>query len=214
MSIGLFGGTFDPIHVGHLDVALAALDALDLEEIWFIPAGHPPHRAQPGASAAHRFAMVALAISGRPQMRLSDIEMGLEGPSFTIDTLDRLDLRHPSFAGRWCLVTGADAFADIRTWRAWARLIDRCRFAVVSRPGHPVDNLPTILPELAPRMRKAPTEASADIVLIDAVTTDVSATALRAAFAGGGDLSALLPATVAEYAVRERLYVTGETERG
>lgn len=214
MRIGLFGGTFDPIHVGHLDVALAALGALDLEEVWFVPAGHPPHRAVPGASAAHRFAMVALAIAGRPRMRLSDIEMGIEGPSFTIDTLDRLEARHPSLAGRCCLLTGADAFADIRTWRDWEKLIDRCPFAVVSRPGHPVDELPTILPELAQRMRKAPMEGSADIVLVDAVTTDVSATALRAAFGSGGDLSALLPAAVAEYAVREHLYATGEIARG
>jgi nicotinate-nucleotide adenylyltransferase len=205
MRIGLLGGTFDPVHYGHLDLADAALTHLGLDEVWFVPAGHPPHRDRPGASAAHRFAMLALALAGRSRVRLSDVEMGVAGPTYTIDTLGRLEVRHPELAGRFVFIIGADAFAAIKTWRQWSQLLDRCRFAVVARPGYPVDELPAQLPELADRMSQTPA-GDARIVLIDAMTTDISATALRNALAGGGDISTFLPTPVAEYAVRERLY--------
>lgn len=206
MRIGLLGGTFDPVHRGHLDVADAALARLPLDEVWFVPSGHPPHRGEPGASAAHRFAMVALALAGRRGVRLSDVELETAGPSYTIDTLARMEQRHPSLAGAFCLITGADAFADIRTWRDWERLIARCPFAVVSRPGHPVAALRTALPELAPRMQDPPFTGRPGIFLIDAPTADVSATALREGFRRGAPSPALLPPAVAEYAVREHLY--------
>lgn len=206
MRIGLFGGTFDPVHRGHLDVAAASLRALPLDEVWFIPAGRPPHRSAPGASAAHRFAMVALALAGQRRLRVSDIEMTHDGPTYTIETLARLEVRYPALAGSFCFIAGADAFAEIRTWREWQALVDRCPFAVVSRPGLPVDALPAQLPELAARMKRPPLDGWDGIYLIDAPTTDVSASALREAFRTGRDLSNLLPGAVAEYAVREHLY--------
>lgn len=212
MHVGLLGGTFDPVHYGHLDLAEAARVRLGLDEVWFVPAGHPPHREMPGASAAHRFAMLALALAGRQHMRLSDIEMGVDGPTYTIDTLDRLEAHHPALAGRFCFVIGADAFAEIRTWREWTRLLDRCRFAVVARPGYRVEELPARLPDIAHRMSDSPAD-DADIVLIDAVTRAISATALRDALTRGEDVSTLLPAAVAEYAVREQLY-SREASRG
>jgi nicotinate-nucleotide adenylyltransferase len=207
-TIGLLGGTFDPIHRGHLDVARAAQRALALDEVRFIPARQPPHRSPPVASAAHRFAMVALALTSEPDMRLSDIEMEHPGPSFTIDTLDRLETREPSRSGSFVCITGSDAFADIRTWHRWADLIGRCHFAVVSRENAPARDLRVSMPDLAGLMDDTPCALppSPRIFLIEATTARVSSTRVRRALAAGHHLSGLLPETVAEYAVRHGLY--------
>jgi nicotinate-nucleotide adenylyltransferase len=207
-TVGLLGGTFDPVHHGHLDVARAARHALGLDQVWLIPARHPPHRTQPVAPAAHRFAMVALATSGDPHLRVSDAEMDTDGPSFTIETLDRIERRRPSLRGSLVFITGADAFREIRTWRHWPDLLDRCHFAVVSRTGYPARELRTLLPELADRMHDTPCAAtpSPGIFLIDAETAAVSSTDVRQALAAGNRTVGLLPETVAEYAVRHDLY--------
>jgi nicotinate-nucleotide adenylyltransferase len=208
-AVGLLGGTFDPIHEGHLDVARAARLALKLDEVWLIPARRPSHRTLPVASAAHRFAMAALAAVSDPSMRLNDAEMEHDRPSFTIDTIDRLEHDTPSLAGRFVFITGADAFRDIRTWHRWEALLDRCHFAVVSREALPAASLRDHLPGLASRMIDAPCTltSSPGIFLIDAVTTRVSSTAVRRALAAGESMKGLLPDAVAEYAVRQRLYV-------
>src|SRR6187402_2740172 len=135
MRLGLFGGTFDPMHQGHLDVAEAARRALQLSCVWVVPARVPPHRRAPAASAAHRFAMAAIACANAPGLLLSDLEMEDATPSYTEGTLDRL----PSLGvnvGTLFLVTGADAFRDIQTWKGFPGILDRCHFVVVSRPGH------------------------------------------------------------------------------
>jgi nicotinate-nucleotide adenylyltransferase len=208
ITVGLLGGTFDPIHHGHLDVARAARHALGLDQVWLIPARHPPHRTQPVATAAHRFAMVALATSGDPHLRVSDAEMDTDGPSFTVETLDRIERRRPSLKGSLVFITGADAFREIRTWRHWPDLLDRCHFAVVSRTGCPARELRRLLPELAGRMHDAPCEATSSpgIFLIDVKTAAVSSTDVRQALAAGNRAVGLLPETVAEYAVRHDLY--------
>lgn len=219
MRVGLLGGTFDPIHRGHLDVADAARRAMQLEQIWFVPARQPPHRKPPTAPAAHRFAMVALALAGRQHLRLSDIEMDTTGPSYTIETLNRLEHSCPELIRPLCFVTGADAFRDIQAWRCWEELLDRCHFAVVSRPGVPAAGLRDALPDLAGRMREpaAGCAARPAIFLIDAPTADVSSTRLRSVLRNTIPSSDLLPAAVAEYAVREGLYAGPEnleTPRG
>jgi len=207
-AVGLLGGTFDPIHQGHLDVARAAHQALALDEVRFVPARHPPHRTAPAASASHRFAMVALAIASEPAMRVSDVEMEHDGPSFTIDTLDRLERADATLAGSCVFITGADAFAEIRTWRRWEALLARCHFAVVSREDQPAGALRTALPDLAERMHDTPCAltASPGIFLVDARTSRASSTRIRRALATGNALDGLLPRTVAEYAVRQGLY--------
>lgn len=218
-AVGLLGGTFDPIHDGHLDVARAARRALGLDEVWFLPARHPSHRTRPVASASHRFAMVALAVSGDRGLRVSDAEMDTDGPSFTIDTITRLEQQRPSLARSLVFITGADAFRDIRTWRRWQELLDRCHFAVVSRVGFPAGDLRAALPELSNRMHDTPCTVppSPGIFLIDAKTTDVSSTHVRQTLATGHRLAGLLPEMVAEYAVRHGLYADPavlETPRG
>src|SRR5262245_64525818 len=131
--IGLLGGTFDPIHRGHLDLATAAEAALHLMEVLVLPSNIPPHRPQPVASSHHRFAMAAMAIAGRRGWRALDVELQRAAPSYTADTLQRF---HASgFApSELVFITGADAFLEIATWHDYPAVLDRAHFAVVSRP--------------------------------------------------------------------------------
>ena len=206
--IGLLGGTFDPIHVGHLDVAEAAARALALDRVLVMPANVPPHRPVPHASASHRFAMCALAIAGRPSLALFDIEMQSSEPSFTSATLDRLAARGVNTRGLF-VITGADAFRDIRSWRHYPALLDRAHFVVVSRPECSAESLRTGLSELAARM-VTPSRLTAQdpsrIVLIDAPTAAVSSTEVRRRVAHQQSLEGLVPVLVADYIRVHRLY--------
>jgi len=212
--VGILGGTFDPIHQGHLDLAQAAERTLALTEMLVLPSNIPPHRAQPVASSCHRFAMVALAIVGRRGWRVSDLELAsAEGPSFTSATLDRL-ARAGYAATELFFLTGADAFAEIESWRDFPAILDRAHFVVVSRPGAPVSALAGRLPALAVRMRRVDTGGAAEpaesgqtsIFLIDAETADVSATAIRQAAASGRPISGLVPELVERYLEQHQLY--------
>ena len=132
--IGILGGTFDPIHCGHLDMGSAAERALGLTQLVVMTANIPPHRPQPVASSYHRFAMVALAIGGRERWRASDFELGIGLPSYTSGTFQHFHDR--GFAStELFFVIGADAFAEIETWKDFPAILDRAHFAVVSRPG-------------------------------------------------------------------------------
>ena len=207
MRIGLLGGTFDPIHVGHLDVARAARQALPLDLIVVLPARTPPHRGEPRASAWHRFAMAALAIAPEPTMTVSDLDMVGDEPSYTALTLDRLAGRGLDTRALF-FITGADAFRDIRAWRDYPAILDRCHFAVVSRPECPVSALRAHLPELAGRMHETPCRVTPEpgIFLIEAVTASVSSTAVRARLAGGHPIAGLVPDPVAAHILKHGLY--------
>jgi nicotinate-nucleotide adenylyltransferase len=146
------GGTFDPIHCGHVDVGAAAQAALDLEELLVLPSNIPPHRPQPVASSYHRFAMVALAIAGRRGWRALDLELREDGMSYTSETLRSLH-DHGFSAQELFFVTGADAFLEIATWKNYPDVLNLAHFAVVSRPGVPVAALPAQLPAVADRMQ-------------------------------------------------------------
>jgi len=207
MTLGILGGTFDPVHNGHLDVARAAIAALGLDRVLLMPCAVPSHRGTPAASAPHRFAMAALAIGGHPRLRLSDTDMQRAEPAYTVDALDRL-AAHGTDLAHVCVITGADAFADIRTWKHFPDLLDRCHFAVVSRPGHPAFDLPQRLPELAARMVRMPANVPArpSVLLIDAPTAAVSASGIRRQLALGQAVDDAVPAAVAEYLVKHSLY--------
>lgn len=207
MNIGLLGGTFDPIHLGHVDVARAAHRVLALDQVWIVPARTPPHRHHPVASAAHRFAMATLAIAGEASMRVSDVEMDQLGPSYTIDTFDRLGVGTGS-RHRFVFISGADAFKDIPSWKAYPAILDRCHFAVVSRPGLPCHALPQLLPDLAPRMLEAPCPfpLNPSIFLVDVPTAAVSSTNVRHALAAHRPLDGLVPPPVAAHISRHGLY--------
>jgi len=211
--IGILGGTLDPIHVGHLDTALAARAALLLDRVIVMPSRVPPHRHhQPVASRYHRFAMAALAVNGREGLTVSDMELCAPGPSYTADTLSRFQAVSGRDATQIFFITGADAFAEIHTWHRYPEVLGLAHFVVVSRPGHPVQELPVRLPALASRMRLADAAKSAAdslaIHLVDAPTADVSSTEIRRRLGSGESLAGLVPPAVDTHIRQHGLYTS------
>jgi nicotinate-nucleotide adenylyltransferase len=209
LRLGVFGGTFDPIHVGHLDAAVAARDALGLDETLFLPSHVPPHRsADPRATMFHRFAMVALATGGLPACRASDLELRRTGASYTYETLATLH------ADGWApsqlfFILGADAFAEIAQWRQFDRVVDGTNLAVVGRTGTSLESALARTP-LQPRLRaldqaREPS-ATTGVYLIEAATRDVSSTHVRAELAAGRPIAPLVPDAVARHIIRHGLY--------
>ena len=224
--LGILGGTFDPIHCGHIDAGAAAQAALALDEILVVPSNIPPHRPPPVASSHHRFAMAALAIAGRSRWRAMDLELGEPVKSYTADTLRRLHAGGFS-AFELFFITGADAFIEIATWKDYPAVLDLAHFAVVSRRGVSAGEVLKRLPSLADRMRTAvhtpdektdptvrlkpdPTYGGTSdgtlIFLIGAPTADVSSTAIRQARAEGRSIAGMVPLMVQQHIEQHRLY--------
>lgn len=208
--IGVLGGTLDPIHCGHLAAATAARDAFDLPRVLVVPSHVPPHRnLGPVASAFHRFAMTALAVSGLPRLEACDDELRADGPSYTASTLERLNAKghRPSHI---FFITGADAFAEIATWKRYPEVLDLAHFVVVSRPGYAIETLAARLPDLRSRMRPAAAPARTDgsplIFLLDAPTPEVSSTTIRERLRRGESLAGLVPPLVETHIHQHRLY--------
>jgi nicotinate-nucleotide adenylyltransferase len=207
--IGILGGTFDPFHCGHLDVGEAAVRALDLARLYVITSNVPPHRPQPVASAFHRFAMVSMGVLGRQPWRAADLELRAPTPSYTSTTLAKFHERHYA-ACELFFIIGADAFAEIGTWRDYPRILGDAHFAVVSRPGFAASLLPHRLPTLADRMVGPPIDSIAQldplIILIDVPTADVSSTAIRQRRAEGLSIAGLVPPGVQQHIEQHGLY--------
>ncbi|MFN7976967.1 MAG: nicotinate-nucleotide adenylyltransferase [Vicinamibacterales bacterium] len=209
--LGVLGGTFDPVHLGHLAVARVAAAALHLDGVRFIPSRVPPHRSGPHASAADRLAMTTLAVEGTPGWSVSDLELRRDGPSYSYDTLTALAAAEHLAPSQICFLIGADAFAEIATWSRYPAVLDLAHFVVVARPGFGLDQLRARVPALAQRMTtphalaEAPPGATR-IVLLEAATPDVSSTAIRAATARGESLEHLVSAPVARYIRQHGLY--------
>jgi nicotinate-nucleotide adenylyltransferase len=216
--VGLLGGTFDPIHLGHLETASAARRALQLECVYVLPSNVPPHRAQqPAASSHHRFAMTALAVNGIDGLRVSDLELSIPGPSYTAETLTRFSDATGLAVSQIFFITGADAFAEIETWYRYPDVLDLANFIVVSRPGFPVDVLRHRVPGLERRMIDASatnTEASSQeraassqrIFLVNATTPDVSSSDIRQRLFAHRSITGLVPATVERHIQQHGLY--------
>ena len=210
VRIGVLGGTLDPIHLGHLEAALAAREALALDRVVFVPAHVPPHRAKPSTSPFHRFGMAAIAVKGMDGFCVSDTELATPGPSFTADTLLRLRERMGLTASQIFFITGADAFAEIETWSRYPDVLDMAHFVVVSRPGLGVAQLRRQMPGLKERMRLPRAAEAADghraaqtsIFLVDAPTPEVSSSEIRQRIAAGVSVAALVPPAV-EHHIRE-----------
>jgi nicotinate-nucleotide adenylyltransferase len=210
---GILGGTFDPVHRGHIAAADAACRALALDRVILLPSHQPPHRpAQPSASACHRFAMVSMAVAGHPSLLASDDELQRPGPSFTADSLRRL---HEAGYRAWQLffLTGTDAFAEIATWHDYPAVLDLAHFVVISRPGQSFDALRRRLPGLTPRMRDAGTHApdgapgaAPAIFLVNAGTPDVSSTEVRLRAGRGETLADLVAPEVERHITKHGLY--------
>ena len=212
--IGILGGTFDPVHVGHIDTAAAAHRALRLDRVLVVPSGSPPHRqTQPAASRFHRFAMTALAVNGISHLIASDLEIGESGPSYSYDTLARLHARGVE-RSQIFFITGADAFAEIATWSRYPDVLDMAHFAVVSRPGHRAADVVASIPSLAARVRQATdgvgpqsvAAAQVSVVVVDAATPDVSSSEIRRRISAGESIEGLVPESVRAHIVQHRLY--------
>lgn len=214
--IGILGGTFDPIHAGHLDIGRIAERTLGLSRIYVIPANVPPHRPQTFASAYHRFAMASMAVSAHPNWRASDLELRAPGPSYTSVTLRQFHERgYPP--SELYFIIGADAFADIAQWRDYPKLLDWTHFAVVSRPGHAAGGLRYRLPALASRMAQPPTEPLEEmdplIILIDEPTADVSSSGIRQRRAEGLPIDGLVTPAVQSHIEQHGLYASAAGRR-
>jgi nicotinate-nucleotide adenylyltransferase len=208
--IGIMGGTFDPMHRGHIDLGHAAEAALDLMRVFVVPAHVPPHRPQPAASSFHRFAMAAMTVSGREGWRVSDIELRHAAPSYTATTLKMFHDRGYAPSELFFII-GADAFEEIEGWKDYPAVLDAAHFAVVSRPRRPVAHLPERLPSLAARMVRMPVEEPLHdldplIVLIDAPTADVSSSVIRARRAEGASIAGLVDLRVQQHVEQHGLY--------
>ena len=227
MTLGVLGGTFDPIHLGHITAGLRAQAALRLDRVMLVPSRVPPHRTtSAGASPEARLAMAGLAAAEHPGWTASDLELMREGPSYTFDTLAALAKPRLGDAGIFFII-GADAFAEIATWSRYPAVLDLAHFAVVARPGITLDSLRKRLPDLAERMTtpdlyQPPTSAEATagkqaanrtpdentrVILIETTTPDVSSTDIRHRVAFGQSIAGLVPDVVASYIAQHRLYV-------
>jgi nicotinate-nucleotide adenylyltransferase len=221
--LGILGGTFDPIHFGHLDAADAASAAMALEEIVLIPAYDQPLRViDPRATAYQRFALAVLAVADRPECHVSEVELLRQGRSYTEDTLQKFHA-----AGRRTsqlfFILGSDAFAGIAAWHGYPRFLDLAHFVVIARPGVSIEDATRRTPELRPRMSPVPREPVASdgparIFLVHAHTRDVSSTMIRKRLASGKPIDELVPPAVARHIQKHHLYgavgsLHGEDER-
>ena len=208
MSLAVFGGTFDPVHFGHLRSAIEVQEALQLERVKLIPAYHPPHREGPGAPAEHRLAMLKLATAEATHIEVDDIEYHLEGKSYTFNTLTAL---RSSLGNDECivLVLGADAFVELHTWYQWQGLLSLCHVLVIDRPGHSLA-LPEEMQNWHQQHRLPVLEVTATpaggICHLSLTQLDISATQIRQLLAAGRSVEYLLPPAVEQYIRTEGLY--------
>jgi nicotinate-nucleotide adenylyltransferase len=212
-AIGLFGGTFDPIHFAHLRLAEEVADGFGLEQVHFIPTAVPPHRNEPGASPAHRLAMTRLATRGNSRFVVDDLELRRTGTSYTIDTLS--EVRSTSGSRPLCLLMGADAFVALTTWHRWNELFDLAHVVVARRPGFELEHLASSLPDALrdQYLRRQSVDPAAlkvapagKIFTHELTALDVSATELRALIKRGASLRYLLPDAVIAYIEEHKLY--------
>jgi nicotinate-nucleotide adenylyltransferase len=213
--IGVLGGTFDPVHHGHLRLAEEAADALALERILLIPAALPNLRAQPRTEAAHRLEMTRLAVQGNPRLAVDARELARTGVSYTVDTLTELRAEL-GFERPLYLILGADAFLRLPAWNRWRTLFELAHIAVATRPGYPLEGTLATLPELEQEWRaRAPAGDSAPpgtacgaIVRVPIPLLEISATDLRVRMSQGASVRYLLPAAVLDYIGTHCLYAS------
>lgn len=216
MDIGIFGGTFDPPHVGHLIVAQDAALALGLDRILFIPAANPPHKRGLDVTAARvRARMLALAIEDDGRYGLDTLELERLGASYTVDTLRELNAREP--AARWTLLMGADQYEEFSTWRDPGEIRRLARVVVLTRGGSHGGAADTLAAERtgaddARLHRPALHELSNGDVAVEVTRIDVSATAVRARVAAGLPIRYLVPPAVEEFIFEQQLYTRNGTQ--
>ena len=198
MKTGILGGTFDPVHIGHMAMAEEARRRLELDEVLFIPAGRPWLKVDKHISPArHRVNMVRLAINGRPHLRLSKMEIERAGPTYTVDTIAQLKGQIGA-ADELYFILGWDNLEDLPRWKEPARLISLCRLVAVPRAGSPVpdrDALEAAVPGLSERL-----------IMLDKPEIDISASVIRQRVSRGLSIEHLVPEAVAGYIEEQGLY--------
>ena len=211
--IGILGGTFDPIHHGHLRLAEEAADACKMSRVLLIPAALPNLRAAPRTAAHHRLAMTRLAAQGNPRLKVDERELRREGMSYTVDTL--AELRSELGATQpLCLILGADAFLRLPAWSRWLQLFALAHIAVAARPGYDLSERSLQSDELAGQWRARLTTSRSElgerpcglIVKVEIPLLEISATDIRARIVGAASARYLVPQPVLDYISAERLY--------
>ncbi len=206
--LGILGGTFDPVHFGHLRIALELAQHLELQELRFLPCGRPPHRGAPAAAARDRLNMLRLAVTGQNGFSIDERELRRKGPSYMVDSLQ--SLREELGSRPLCLLLGSDAFHALDTWHRWEHLIELAHLVVAHRPG--VAGAPsTAVASLLERcrvdevrdLRRRPAGA---ILMVPVTQLDISGTRIRELVRAGLSPRYLLPESVLEYIWREGLY--------
>ena len=199
MNIGILGGTFDPVHLGHLGIAKAAMNDAGLERVLFIPAGQPRlKQAQPEASISHRMEMVRLAIRGNPEFRVCETEVLRPGPTYSIDTLEELSVKLGPGSNLF-FILGMDALGQLDRWKDPEQVLTLCRLLVLDRPGEDDFDWPGFF-------RKVP-EAEGRVEIVPASAVAVSATELRRRSSTGELLVGQVPDAVARYIHQNGLYL-------
>jgi len=212
--IGVLGGTFDPIHFGHLRLAEELAERLRLEEVRFVPSGTPPHRSAPAVAAEHRVAMTRLAAAGNERFKIDEREIRRAGPGYTFDTLS--DLRAELGGARpLALLLGADAFLEFATWHRWREIFGLAHVAIAHRPGFPVERWAERMPqplarEYSARLMQQPLaihlSPAGGVTVVPFTALDISATAIRDLLRAGASPRYLLPGAVLDYIRLHKLY--------
>ena len=216
--IGIFGGTFDPIHFGHLRLAQEIAESVKMAEVRFMPGGTPPHRAAPQVTSQQRMDMVRLATAGNPLFAVDDREVRRSGPGYTVDTL--VELRNEIGPKRpLCLLLGADAFIELATWHRWHELFTLAHLIVAHRPGFAPETWPQRMPEPLAREYNARAlhqpfavhlSPAGGIATRAIAALDISGSLIRDSLSRGVSPRYLLPDPVLDYIRSNGLYVTQE----
>jgi nicotinate-nucleotide adenylyltransferase len=198
MQVGVLGGTFDPIHLGHLIIAEEARERLKLEQVIFVPAGQPWLKAeQPLAPARHRVRMVELAVASNPCFQVASNEVERAGPSYTVDTLEELQQKLGADATLH-FIMGMDALEQFHRWKEPERLLELCQLVVVNRPGHQAVDVGNVTPRYP--------QASGRVTLLSAPRIEISSTDIRRRAAQGISFRYQTPEAVERYILEHRLY--------
>lgn len=211
--VGILGGTFNPIHYGHLRMAQELADGLGMDEVKFIPSANPPHKDSVTVSADHRAAMVKLAIADNPKFSIDELELKRDGASYTIDTL--ISLRETlGNDTALCLMMGSDAFVKLNTWHRWQELLNYSHIILVQRPnqGEPQETLPeelqTLLRDHYVEDVSELSKTNAGLINMQAISAhDISATQIRENLKHGVSVRYLLPKEVIGYIQQQQLYL-------
>jgi len=203
--VGLLGGTFDPVHFGHLRSAVEVCEQLQLDELRLIPSARPPHRGMPGATAAQRLRMVELALGQGGGLQVDDRELQRERPSYTVETLESLRQELGSDVALF-MVLGWDAFCGLPSWHRWESLLELANLVVLQRPDYDLE-VPEVLKDLlAARSADQPERSHGQIICLSQTPLAISATHIRTLVGSGASPRFLLPDAVLDYIENEGLY--------